>query len=484
MKTSLAVGSILLFNLALGSGDITNLFKVKRPVPTGPPRNVSEIYMSYFSQKLDHFHDDDTTMWNQRYFVSTENFDATNRNVVFLMLGGEEEIDSNWMMYGQWVVSSRKYGALLMYLEHRFYGQSQPLPDVSIESLRYLSSEQALGDATEFIKSMNQVYNLAPDAKWIVFGGSYSGALAAWLRLKQPDLVYGAVCSSGPLLAELDFSDYHQVVIDDLTASSEQCMTSLTTALTQVEDLLANPKQAEGLTSIFNLCSPIEGLERNDIRVSNFFRTLLTPFSNAAQYSGQVKISIDDLCGIMTYEAAGKEIQRLANVKALVDGMECVNYDYMSYVYALKDTVRKAGDVRQWFYQTCNEFGWFQTSSRADLQFGLGVPIGYYTQLCSDVFGEGYTEDAMKAVVDQTNLDYGGLGIENTASNVVYIYGSADPWHKVGITESDNPNITVLYVEGMSHCQDMTEATRPETAQLTAAKKETDRMIGVWLGYN
>jgi hypothetical protein len=28
-------------------------------------------------------------------------------------------------------------------LEHRFYGKSQPLPDLSIESLRFLSSEQA-----------------------------------------------------------------------------------------------------------------------------------------------------------------------------------------------------------------------------------------------------------------------------------------------------------------------------------------------------
>lgn len=34
-------------------------------------------------------------------------------------------------------------GALMVTLEHRFYGKSQPLPDLSIQSLRYLSSEQA-----------------------------------------------------------------------------------------------------------------------------------------------------------------------------------------------------------------------------------------------------------------------------------------------------------------------------------------------------
>lgn len=56
---------------------------------------------------------------------------------------------------------------------------------------------------------MNEEYSLSPDVKWIVFGGSYSGSLAAWLRLKYPDLVQGAVSTSGPLLAKFDFPGTH-----------------------------------------------------------------------------------------------------------------------------------------------------------------------------------------------------------------------------------------------------------------------------------
>lgn len=80
---------------------------------------------------------------------------------------------------------------------------------LTTENLRYLSSEQALSDAANFIKAMNEKYSLSPDVKWIAFGGSYSGSLAAWLRLKYPDLVQGAMSASGPLLAKLDFSGNH-----------------------------------------------------------------------------------------------------------------------------------------------------------------------------------------------------------------------------------------------------------------------------------
>lgn len=76
--------------------------------------------------------------------------------------------------------------------------------DLSTENMQYLSSHQALADAAAFIQGMNEQYNLT-DAKWIVFGASYAGTLAAWLRHKYPHLVAGVMSSSGPLNAVLDF---------------------------------------------------------------------------------------------------------------------------------------------------------------------------------------------------------------------------------------------------------------------------------------
>jgi len=77
--------------------------------------------------------------------------------------------------------------------------------DMSTTNLVYLSSEQALADLAEFIVDIPTTLGIPTSAKWIVFGGSYPGSLAAWLRMKYPHLVHAAVSSSGPLLAKVDF---------------------------------------------------------------------------------------------------------------------------------------------------------------------------------------------------------------------------------------------------------------------------------------
>lgn len=75
---------------------------------------------------------------------------------------------------------------------------------MSTKNLRYLSSEQALADLAYFIEAKKEELQIS-DNKWIVFGGSYPGSLAAWFRLKYPHLANAAVASSAPLLAQINF---------------------------------------------------------------------------------------------------------------------------------------------------------------------------------------------------------------------------------------------------------------------------------------
>lgn len=85
--------------------------------------------------------------------------------------------------------------------------------------MKYLSSEQALADLAQFIQAKNVEYKFGDDVKWIAFGGSYPGSLAAWVREKYPNLIYGSVSTSGPLLAKADFYGNSTVLIWSLTSN-------------------------------------------------------------------------------------------------------------------------------------------------------------------------------------------------------------------------------------------------------------------------
>lgn len=62
-----------------------------------------------------------------------------------------------------------------------------------------------LADVANFIRTMNLIHNYGLNKKWIIFGGSFAGALGVWLRVTYPDLVFGVVSSSGPINPTIDF---------------------------------------------------------------------------------------------------------------------------------------------------------------------------------------------------------------------------------------------------------------------------------------
>jgi len=61
----------------------------------------------------------------------------------------------------------------------------------------FLNSEQALRDLAYFIEATtNSNFLGITNNPWISVGGSYPGALSAWLREKYPHLVLASIASS------------------------------------------------------------------------------------------------------------------------------------------------------------------------------------------------------------------------------------------------------------------------------------------------
>lgn len=68
---------------------------------------------------------------------------------------------------------------------------------------------------------------------------------------------------------------------------------------------------------------------------------------------------------------------------------ECVAMNYKDDLEILKqDDTRLAFAFRPWYYQTCSEFGWYQTTDSEKQPFGSKSPVEFYLKLCQDIFGD------------------------------------------------------------------------------------------------
>ena len=78
--------------------------------------------------------------------------------------------------------------------------------------------------------------------------------------------------------------------------------------------------------------------------------------------------------------------------------------------------------------------------------FGNTFPVDFFIKICSDVFGTKFNKDLLARGVDLTLTEYGGLNI--TVSNVVFVHGSLDPWHALGVLEDRSPDSPAILIKG------------------------------------
>lgn len=123
------------------------------------------------------------------------------------------------------------------------------------------------------------------------------------------------------------------MVAEDLASYSQECVDTVKTAFSQLEDLLAKPGD-ENITALFNLCDDIQEVN-TDSDIANFLEIFADDFAGVAQYNKNYgrTTSIDDLCDILTNETYGDELHRLAQMNNLFySSTNCLDYKYQNTV--------------------------------------------------------------------------------------------------------------------------------------------------------
>jgi len=394
---------------------------------------------------------------------------------------------------------AQQYGAYMFQTEHRFFGQSRPTADMSTANLKWLTMEQALADINDFIPAMNKKFNFT-NPRWVAFGGSYPGTMAANLRKYYPNITVGNVASSAPLWPKVDFWEYAQKMEQALMWENQNCWMNTKNAFATIKQYTYTDTGRAALNQKFGIHPPlcnstVDSCSTVDFDSTNFLANVFSDIQGIVQYTfdarnnvtlNQNGLSIANLCKRMNDSTVADVVDRLVNVYIWASDWynnndSAVAYMNNNYTDMISSMVNASfdsdGDDRGWMWLCCNEFGWLQTTDNGYGIFKDLIPLNYYLQMCTDLFN--VSNDFVQTQVSNS-LDRFGLPSHFNATNVILPNGSLDPWSTLGC----NVNYTATHqvaitTEGGAHCVDM----YPYNSIEPSAVKDTVKLVEQEVAY-
>ncbi|OLN89068.1 putative extracellular serine carboxypeptidase 2 [Colletotrichum chlorophyti] len=466
-----------------------------------PPLSAFATYPEYnLSVPIDHFHNDSRyephsdAYFNLRYWFDAKHY--RKGGPVIVLAAGETDAKERlpFLDHGILSILAKATGGVGVVLEHRYYGKSFPVPDLSAENLRFLSTDQALADTAYFAKHITfpglEGLNLtAPETPYIAYGGSYAGAFAAFLRKLYPEVFWGGISSSGVTAAIVDYWEYYEgarlfapgdcaettqkltQVVDNILLGKTKSATAA--HVTQLKELFGlGPLQDDDFAS--TLSYGISGLQSTNwdpAQDSSSFATYCATISSDAVLFGStrhLKPTVEKLLSVSGSDL--KLTNRLLNYVGYVKDYVkrgCRDGD-LDRCYSSRNEARHnntslhQGPGRSWLYQVCTEWGYFQTGSGVpDDQLPLisrTIDLEYSSIYCREAFN--ITKDPDVEAINK----HGGFNF--SYPRVAIVDGEADPWraatpHKIGLDRKSTTSEPFILIElGVHHWDE--NGARPE----------------------
>jgi pimeloyl-ACP methyl ester carboxylesterase len=413
-----------------------------------------------FEQRVNPADASDDRVFGQRYFVNSGYAQGADAPVLYVICG--EATCSENDFRGAIVGHAQALGAHMVALEHRYYGKSQPFSRLTAANLKYLTTENAIADLASFQRYAMKELGLS--GKWFSIGGSYAGSLSAYYRLKHPELVSGALSSSGPVQARANFESYDLAVARGV---GEECAAAMRKIVSEIEGAMKDASEFARIKALF-------GAEevRDDV---DFLYVVADMGAIAVQYGYRKQF-----CGkllrdqsVEDYAEAGREMFELFGITAVQDSFQGAESENPDDYY-------ESFGMRQWLYQSCTEYGYWQNAyhdAAVSVRSHLITPE-YHDGVCERLFG--ITES-----VDTTKIDeefYRPLLDPNQASRIFYTNGEFDPWADLSITRElgndTNGENEYFTIAGASHCDDLGGR---DSSSLRQAKQTFSALLKDWL---
>jgi pimeloyl-ACP methyl ester carboxylesterase len=446
-----------MFKLALAAAVALALATAVSAEVLVPQPTVNNCTKHFYTQFIDHFSWGNAT-YQQRYFTYDKWYKPGGP--IFFYNGNEADVEifANWT--GLMWENGQEFNALLVFAEHRYFGESLPCAGGFLECGDYLSTEQAMADFAALIVHLRTVDY--PDAGIAVtFGGSYGGMLAAWMRMRYPGVVAGAIASSAPIgcmSPTYDKASYWAVVSRDATAAggaAPNCSVNVHQAIEDIFTLIQTPEGCQQVQDLLHLCQTPTAADGDQL---GYF--VQAAFDSMAM--GNYPFPTYYISGAPGYPAPAWPM-RVACSKIAVAGStpqsritqlyEAVSV--MDNITGTQQCYNTSGENPSvfspiWDFMVCtnaliNEQPYFPA---------VGPPQDMFwaQPQWSDSKLNAYCETTYGKTPRWGELNM-GLGVEaiSASSNIIFANGLLDPWHSGGILQNVSDTIQAHIIPEGGH---------------------------------
>jgi hypothetical protein len=310
----------------------------------------------------------------------------------------------------------------------------------------------------------SEVFEEKTNKTWTVVGGSYAGAVSAWAREKNSDVISASWSSSGVVEAIYNFTAFDQAVAGALSPACEAAIHAVTAAFEQAWEV---PASRVAMLALFNTPAA-------DFSQADFAWMLADSAAMGVQYGFK-----EAMCAYLVPAPADGYLKAFARWTIDHYGADFGSSCYYSTA-CLSDPSRynEWYNAKTWVWQCCYQLAYWQASYEGSLRSSV-ITTDYFMQQCQSAFGPTLPP----VDVDAFNARYGGDKPPTTS--VTASQGSDDPWRMAGVQAPIDP---VTYPEflatcdGCGHCRDLHASDPSDPASLTQQRESMAAAIVGWIG--
>ncbi|KAI0029923.1 serine carboxypeptidase S28-domain-containing protein [Vararia minispora EC-137] len=455
-----------------------------------PP--LGTVYL--FDQLIDH-KDPSLGTFQQRYWMNWEFYKEGGPIIVFTPGESNAEFYSAYLtnitINGQ--LAQQENGATIV-IEHRFFGLSNPYPDLTVNSLRHLTIQLAVEDLAYFAKTVTLPMPGGDHAKpdqvpWISVGGSYSGALTAFT---MPDIFWAGYASSGVVESIVDFWQYYEPIREHMP---QNCSADVQAVVAHF-DAIANDTEAfDGLKTKFGMADVVHpddvvsALRNNlwdwqNLSPDDGPGTLFFQFCDALEVDNGTVAPASGFGRDHALDAWGSFFANryLPLLCSDEDRNECLGTHDPNATYYTNTTIDNAD--RSWAWVLCNEVGYFRDAAPAHLPTLVSrlVQPRRDERQCQWMFPVAFASPPTPSA-EETNTAYGGWDM--SVPRLFFANGMQDPWRDAtmsaeGITPKGTDPSLISLSNGF-HCSDLITANGAADPTVLAVQKTGLGKIHEWL---